>query len=54
MIIFNILQVFQSLLLSHPHPDPLIILKGVGKEELENILEMIYTGKCQVLAARWL
>ena len=39
---------FKSILLSHQHPDPLIFLKGVFSDELRSLLQMIYTGKCEV------
>ena len=39
---------FKSILLGHQHSDPIIYLEGVRQDDLRNLLEMIYTGKCVV------
>ena len=38
-------QTLRTLLDSHPHPNPLIYLRGVSSEQLEAILEFIYLGE---------
>ena len=38
-------QTLKTLLDSHPHPNPLIYLRGVSSQQLEAILEFIYLGE---------
>jgi hypothetical protein len=40
---------FKKILLQNRHPNPLIYLKGVSYEHLENSLKLIYLGQCDVL-----
>jgi predicted RNA-binding Zn-ribbon protein involved in translation (DUF1610 family) len=48
VIISSCSQFFRNLLSKHPHPSPLIYLKGVGYKELERVLRFIYLGQCEV------
>ena len=43
---------FKDILLGHQHPDPLIHLEGVRQDELSNLLQIIYSGKCEVKPER--
>ena len=47
-ILSNTSPVLRALLLSSPHPKPLIYLAGVKQVELEWILQFIYAGEIKV------
>ena len=40
--------VLKNILLNHPHPHPLIYLKGVNQQELGSILQFMYLGEVSV------
>ena len=42
----------KDILFGHQHPDPLIHLEGVRQDELSNLLQIIYSGKCEVKPER--
>jgi len=39
---------FQRILLSNPHPNPLLYLNNVSYAELQSIMEFIYLGECNI------
>ena len=42
----------KDILFEHQHPDPLIHLDGVRQDELSSLLQIIYSGKCEVKPER--
>ena len=42
-------DLFRTLLVNNPHPNPMLFLKGVKQEELQSILEFVYLGETTVL-----
>ena len=44
--------VLKDLLLSNPHPHPMIYLNGVKKIELDSLLQFMYLGKTQICQSR--
>ena len=41
-------QLFKSLLSKNPHPHPLIYLTGVSMNNLQSVLEYVYSGQCNM------
>ena len=39
---------FKNILLSNPHPNPLLYLRGVSKHDLECILQFMYLGETRI------
>ena len=39
---------FRGILIENQHPSVLLYMRGVTHKELELLLELIYTGECQV------
>jgi predicted RNA-binding Zn-ribbon protein involved in translation (DUF1610 family) len=48
VIISSCSPLFRNILVKNPHQHPLIYLKGVSYEHLENALKFIYLGRCDV------
>ena len=44
--------VLKKLLVTNPHPHPMIFMKGIESIELNSILQFIYLGKTQVFQSR--
>ena len=41
-------EYFKNVLLQHDHPHPLICLDGITSNDIENVLDFIYTGELQI------
>merc|ERR1719342_34908 len=41
-------EYFRSILIQHDHSHPLICLDGINSEDIENVLDFIYTGELQI------
>ena len=39
---------FKDILIENQHPSVLLYMRGVTHKELELLLELVYTGECQV------
>jgi hypothetical protein len=48
VIISSCSPLFRNILIKNPHQNPVIYLKGVNYEHLENALKFIYLGRCDV------
>ena len=48
VILSSCSRFFGRILLSNPHPNPLIYLKGIKYKQLELVIKFIYAGQCEV------
>ena len=45
-------HVFRKLFQQYNHPNPLIVLRGIRKSELESVINYAYTGKTEVVQSK--